>query len=445
MICRNCNNNIPDNSVFCSFCGVAIQNTEPNVHNQAGAPLGNQGNTYIQPMKTYTATQNTSAKKKMKPIAIIGIVLGAIVGVIILLSILVALFSSGSSGSYSYNDSNYEDYNNYDNISDDKIYFERTGEFDDYGREIVRNYDGEDIGYVYDGNVHIYYNETEEIICDEDGYIISVPEGYKPPEYTDVDVEEGGNSESKEQPSDTDEYYQDATTSDIPATDDNTKNAGTNKENNNSQVAQADVQSFVDYLIKEFPDCGISFLRVSNANELSKETFGWFLYSDVWVVGGGYNSEYATYISRDEYDNKIGSNDVSYNAYKITEVERKLKSVWGDKYTVEDCKGADGIITSNGYLLKPNDGLGGANSNYAKVKSFEVSGNRVIVELSIASYCEMDGSVIDGVTHSEKGNIGYNYPAKYDDIVSALGNDSFATTKMYLNITSDGLRLDYME
>ena len=75
MICKNCGQEIPDNSVFCTHCGAALSQEDPQAlkdEQPAGeAPLETQ--TPVQPVKK-------AKKRRLKLIAVLAVIVIVLAG-----------------------------------------------------------------------------------------------------------------------------------------------------------------------------------------------------------------------------------------------------------------------------------------------------------------------------------------------------------------------------
>ncbi len=162
MVCPNCNKNIPDNIIFCPLCG-GITGGIPKPPNpfqgtavqQADCDTSNNNYTYVNG-QPYSASQQNYTKKKMGVGKKLGIVLGGAFGILVLVVVIIALYSSGGPSTYKPN----------------TFDFVLSGTYDEYGREIVNNLNGDRIGFVFKDGVYIPVEKGYIIVCEKNGEVI---------------------------------------------------------------------------------------------------------------------------------------------------------------------------------------------------------------------------------------------------------------------------------
>ncbi len=162
MVCPNCNKNIPDNTVYCPLCGGITggipkppKPCQDTAAQQADYDIPNNNYTYMNG-QPYSFDQQKISMGKRSTGKTLGVILGGAFGVLILVVIIIALFSSGGSSTYKPN----------------TIDFVLTGTYDDQGREIVNNLNGDRIGFVFKGGVYIPIEKGYILVCEKNGDVI---------------------------------------------------------------------------------------------------------------------------------------------------------------------------------------------------------------------------------------------------------------------------------
>lgn len=162
MVCPNCNKNISDNVIYCPLCGGVTGSIpkppEPcratDVH-QADYNTPSNNYTYLNG-QSYSVEQQKISNGKRSIGKILGIILGSAVGILVLVVVIIALYSSGGSSTYKPN----------------TIDFVLSGTYDDQGREIVNNLNGDRIGFVFKDGVYIPIEKGYIIVCEKNGEVI---------------------------------------------------------------------------------------------------------------------------------------------------------------------------------------------------------------------------------------------------------------------------------
>lgn len=521
MICPNCRNEIPDNTVYCPMCGSATggvptpptpygdatsqpvnaapQNAPvPNqVQNQAGytaPPQPAVQNTpyqqgYANPQtpqqgygyapnnytyvngQPYSVPQQSPAKKKMSPIAIIGIVAGGFVGLIILLSILVAIFSMTDTGG-GYSGGGYSD----SGVELDTFDFVLSGTYDEEGREIVHNLYGEEIGYVEDDRVYIPIEEGYKIVCDKDGNVIGRTNDTLPGDDSEgdsPDVSENGgdngagdyNPPPEGQPSNQPEKGTSAANGN--SSNKNNNNTNSNK-NNNSKPSQGktngsnsgtastnnvsyDVIQFVDSMFKTVKLHETYFVegcKTGNYDEMPIQMFD--MEKAVLRFEDGYGA-FSSYMTEAEYNKAKKSFSHGFcSVYSKSAVEKDVKAIWGNNLSVEDLLNSNEFVSSKGYIVKESaDGFGDGAEHYWNTISQEIKGDYIVVKVQMLGYSWYDGSLWDAVKYTDVlADIGAeDSPSTFHEAIErgSVDETKLSCITIYLENTSDGLKLDHME
>ncbi len=507
MICPNCKNEIPDNIFYCPMCGsltggvpqppVPYSDTasqqatkapqETNSINQVQAQSGympqaqpvqqyasyqqgygtnSQANfqsngytpdnyTYING-QPYSVPRQTHTKKKMSPLAIIGIVAGGFVGLVILLVIVVTLFSAGDSGG-GYSGGGY-----YPPDTEETIDFVLSGTYDDEGREIVHNLNGDEIGYADDGNVYIPIEEGYIVVCDEDGRIIgrtydTLP-GYEP-EGEPANGDDNGAGDYNPPPTEqTKQQPEKGTSAANGFKNDNKNNKPSEGKNNNSSGGapvtnnvSADVVQFVDSMFGAVEYHETHFVEACTTNgykNLSFQMFGSAVAS--FRLDGGY-SECSAYMTEDEYNKaKKSFSDSVCSVYNKSAIEKSIKAIWGNKLSINDFLKSYEFVSSKGYIVKNSiEGYGDGAEHYWNVVSQEIKGDHIVVKVQMIGYSWYDGGLWDAVNYTDViADIGAeDSPSSFHEAIErgSVDETKLSCITVYLKNTSDGLKLDYME
>ena len=396
-----------------------------------------------------------NSKKKMGPGAIIGIVAGGIVGFIILLVILVSLFSIPPEPPRPYNP---------ETGVTEVFDFQISDETDEQGRQLVLDYyTGEVIGYVEDGQVHIPHGD-DEIICDTDGNVIYHPDRESEPNNNNPSEEgttDGGAGDYNPPPAGEGDETKPEKTTGKTNQNNNGKKPENKPGNNNgkdspvsggsSSNVSYDVVEFVDNMfgaVKLHETSFINYCETQSYNEVDLVIFG--VTGETKLVEDGYNA-FSAYMTEDEY-NKV-KDLFPYDAcsiYKKSEIEKKIKQIWGNKLAVEDFLSNDEFVSSKGYVIVEElPGSGDGAEHYWNVFSQEIQGDHIVVKVNMLGYGWYDGSLWDAVNYTDSiANIGAeNSPSSYTEAVErgSVDEGQLSYITLYLKNTDDGLKLDYIK
>ena len=396
-----------------------------------------------------------NSKKKMGPGAIIGIVAGGIVGFIILLVILVSLFSIPPEPPRPYNP---------ETGVTEVFDFEISDETDEQGRQLVLDYyTGEVIGYVEDGQVHIPHGD-DEIICDTDGNVIYHPDRESEPNNNNPSEEgttDGGAGDYNPPPAGEGDETKPEKTTGKTNQNNNGKKPENKPGNNNgkdspvsggsSSNVSYDVVEFVDNMfgaVKLHETSFINYCETQSYNEVDLVIFG--VTGETKLVEDGYNA-FSAYITEYEY-NKV-KDLFPYDAcsiYKKSEIEKKIKQIWGNKLAVEDFLSNDEFVSSKGYVIVEElPGSGDGAEHYFNAFSQEIQGDHIVVKVNMLGYSWYDGSLWDAVNYTDSiANIGAeNSPSSYTEAVErgSVDESQLSYITLYLKNTDDGLKLDYIK
>ena len=162
MVCPNCNKNIPGNVIYCPLCGGITggipkppEPCQATDAQQTDYATPNINYTYVNG-QMYSDAQPKISNRKRSIGKTLCIILGGAVGILVLVVAIISLYSSGISSTYKPN----------------TIDFVLSGTYDDQGREIVNNLNGDRIGFVFKEGVYIPVEKGYIIVCEKNGEVI---------------------------------------------------------------------------------------------------------------------------------------------------------------------------------------------------------------------------------------------------------------------------------